>query len=298
MSARLFAGPRTGRLHAKQRLLLVFVGCLCSMPITGRIALKAAMIQPTPGWGSFEELLDIAANWPQSRSNRRANEHNGNNEAYWQKRGYDGRPDDWEERFAAIRAERQKAGRLEHETNHAASRSPDQKSAASRDTVKVIEATREALAPQAQVIVAGSRAKKTDLATSDQDYYIDWETSVTLQNRDELQEELEKRFLGAVEVTKHGTLRVPGESGQLCITFAHALFYDESFEACDVSLIKRQAWRCISGFPVKERARLDKDAFKGNTPAQQAVRVPWQIPGTQGICEPENPSPGICGPRP
>lgn len=271
MSARLFAGPRTGRLHAKQRLLLVFVGCLCSMPITGRIALKAAMIQPTPGWGSFEELLDIAANWPQSRSNRRANEHNGNNEAYWQKRGYDGRPDDWEERFAAIRAERQKAGRLEHETNHAASRSPDQKSAASRDTVKVIEATREALAPQAQVIVAGSRAKKTDLATSDQDYYIDWETSVTLQNRDELQEELEKRFLGAVEVTKHGTLRVPGESGQLCITFAHALFYDESFE---------------------ERARLDKDAFKGNTPAQQAVRAvkmklqdasssratPWNVP--------------------
>ncbi|CAE7320529.1 unnamed protein product [Symbiodinium necroappetens] len=247
MSTR-FAGPRTGGLHAKQRLLLVFVGCLCSMPIAGRIALKAAMIQATLEWSSFEELLDMA----QSRSNRRSNEHNGNNEAYWRKRGYDGRPDNWEERYAAIRAERQKAGRLEHETNHAASRSPDQKRAASRDTVKVMEAIREALAPQAKVIVAGSRAKKTDLATSDQDYYIDWETSVTLQHRDELQEELEKRFPGAVEITKHGTLRVAGESGQLCITFAHALFYDESFE---------------------ERARLDKDAFKGNRPAQQAVRA-------------------------
>eukprot|EP00439_Symbiodinium_sp_Y106_P059929 s3606_g8.t2 len=167
---------------------------------------KVATVRPSFGWGSFslEELLEIAAK-PQSRSDRRCDEHNGNNEAFWQKLGYDRRPDDWEERYAAIR-----------------------------------------------VMIAGSRAKKTDLATSDQDYYIAWETPVTLQTREDLQEELEKRFLGAVEVTKHGTLRVPGESGQLCITFARAIFYDESFE---------------------ERARLDKDAFKHNRPAQQAVRA-------------------------
>jgi len=214
---------------------------------------KVATVRPSFGWGSFslEELLEIAAK-PQSRSDRRCDEHNGNNEAFWQKLGYDRRPDDWEERYAAIRAKRQQAGRLEYETNHAVSRSPEQKSASVRDTVKVIEATKEVFAPQAQVMIAGSRAKKTDLATSDQDYYIAWETPVTLQNREDLQEELEKRFLGAVEVTKHGTLRVPGESGQLCITFARAIFYDESFE---------------------ERARLDKDAFKHNRPAQQAVRA-------------------------
>eukprot|EP00439_Symbiodinium_sp_Y106_P058451 s3606_g8.t1 len=194
---------------------------------------KVATVRPSFGWGSFslEELLEIAAK-PQSRSDRRCDEHNGNNEAFWQKLGYDRRPDDWEERYAAIRAKRQQAGRLEYETNHAVSRSPEQKSAS--------------------VMIAGSRAKKTDLATSDQDYYIAWETPVTLQTREDLQEELEKRFLGAVEVTKHGTLRVPGESGQLCITFARAIFYDESFE---------------------ERARLDKDAFKHNRPAQQAVRA-------------------------
>ena len=166
-------------------------------------------------------------------------------------------------------------------------------------TVKVTEATKEVFAPQAQVMIAGSRAKKTDLATSDQDYYIAWETPVTLQNREDLQEELEKRFLGAVEVTKHGTLRVPGESGQLCITFARAIFYDESFEASAMSLKRPQVGGCIAWFPMKERARLDKDAFKHNRPAQQAVRASWQTPLSERIiCEPaETPSPATCGPR-
>ena len=49
----------------------------------------------------------------QSNQDNHANQLNPNNDAYWESRGWDGRPDDWEERASSEREDSQteKSGR-------------------------------------------------------------------------------------------------------------------------------------------------------------------------------------------
>ncbi|MFC2072405.1 hypothetical protein ACFLUU_06860 [Chloroflexota bacterium] len=52
----------------------------------------------------------------QSDMDNYANQMNPNNDAYWESRGYDERPDDWEER--AEEGESKVSGKQSSESNH------------------------------------------------------------------------------------------------------------------------------------------------------------------------------------
>ena len=160
-------------------------------------------------------------------NNLRANEANPNHPDFWKKQGLDDRPDNWEEFVDQARSK----GILEHKVNTAAARSPEQKKAAGRDTRKVEHATKQSLGGTAKLHRNGSRAKKTDLSDSDQDYKVETDFTVTAEDRQRFILELEKPFPGKVKITSKGIVRAEGESGQLCIIFQKADFYDKDGQA-------------------------------------------------------------------
>ena len=228
-------------------------------------------------------------------NNLRANEGNPNHPSFWKKLGIDHRPDNWKAYVSFVddpivmsdlrrqaderpddwvdpATHKRRRGLLEFKINQAACRSKEERKAAGRDAVKVVDAAKKALGGQAMVLKNGSQAKKTDLNTSDLDLKIAG-TQMTSQTRSLLQQELQRTFSGKVEVTRKGILRVQGESGQLCIVPMRADFYDEEFEAgCHP--------QCRLSGPkglLQATIRLGKNDFEQKPEARKAVRAPRQI---------------------
>ena len=86
-------------------------------------------------------------------NNLRANKGNPNHPSYWRERGFDDRPEEWK----VDCTEKRKRGLLEYQINQAASRRPEQRRAAGRDTTKVIDASRKALGSRTTVVLTGLR---------------------------------------------------------------------------------------------------------------------------------------------
>ena len=91
--------------------------------------------------------------------------NNPNNDAYWQSRGLASRPDNWESKVAQRAAD----GRLQAVANSAAHRSKDVRAAAGRQNKIIVKA----LGSHVHVHKVGSQAKHTDVARSDQDFFVD-----------------------------------------------------------------------------------------------------------------------------
>ena len=95
--------------------------------------------------------------------------NNPNNPAYWQSRGRKSRPDNWESEVAQRAAE----GRLEARANNAASRTSRERKVARWRNSIIVQAVKASLGTHVQVHKVGSQAKHTDVARSDQDFWVD-----------------------------------------------------------------------------------------------------------------------------
>ena len=115
-----------------------------------------------------------------SRACRRASTHrsiaacanqvnNPNNVAFWQSRGVASRPGDWKSKVAQRAAD----GRLQAVANGAAYRSKEARAAAGRRNKIIVRAVKDSLGSHVQVHKVGSQVKHTDVARSDQDFWVD-----------------------------------------------------------------------------------------------------------------------------
>ena len=95
--------------------------------------------------------------------------NNPNNDAFWKSRGLASRPDNWESKAA----QRAVDGRLQARSNNAASRTSGERALAGRRTDIVVRAVKASLGGKAEVRKAGSQAKRTDIADSDYDLWVD-----------------------------------------------------------------------------------------------------------------------------
>jgi len=146
-------------------------------------------------------------------SSNRANQLNPNHAAYWQSRGYEGRPSSWQAEVTG----NQRAGAYEHSTNLAATISKQQKAERGHVTQTVETVTRHHFGGNAHVLHAGSQKKHTDIAsTRDLDLMVSsrpWTASDKLHVTSELQKQFgrdavhESRYRIKVQ-TKAGSVDV------------------------------------------------------------------------------------------
>ena len=95
--------------------------------------------------------------------------NNPNNVAFWQSRGVASRPGNWKSKVAQRAAD----GRLQAVANGAAYRSKEARAAAGRRNKIIVRAVKDSLGSHVQVHKVGSQVKHTDVARSDQDFWVD-----------------------------------------------------------------------------------------------------------------------------
>mmetsp|Transcript_1422 Transcript_1422/g.2860 ORF Transcript_1422/g.2860 Transcript_1422/m.2860 type:complete len:195 (+) Transcript_1422:48-632(+) len=138
---------------------------------------------------------------------------------------------------------------LQHLADSAAARSPAEKKTDGENSVKIVEAVKEALGGSAQVLRSGSDKKATDIAESDIDNLVVTGTPVTPEDIKRVFQNLKVLFPdGYVDDSLH--------TAYICVRPAKGKDIDVKFQ----------------NTPGDTKA-LPKEHFKNNQPAQTAIRV-------------------------
>jgi len=156
--------------------------------------------------------------------------NNPNNDAYWMSLGYSSRPDNWAQRVAEERLE----GQLEAKANTLASRLIDVRKAANRRTTVIVQAVEASLGGKAQVRLAGSQAKHTDIWSSDHDYWVDTGSlGVSRSERTDLRDNLASMltaggFRPRLVLLLESSVRLYYRKAQVDIVFDRTRFNDKT----------------------------------------------------------------------
>jgi len=159
--------------------------------------------------------------------NNMANQLNPNNHNYWRSRGYNSRPDTWQDEVDA----RNLRGQYEYRANLESTTSDDQRRKMGRDNKRVEKVVKEVCGGNAMVYKGGSQLKRTNVRTSDNDLKINVPYMMTMDDKERLGNALEEEFgIGNVDRSHQKIHVVRGEGGDIDIVPNRAEYYPPDFK--------------------------------------------------------------------